>query len=392
MIVGPEGAVWCMRTDQIFRITTAGVVTEFPLPPPQPTNWSRHSFRSLAASPDGSIWFAEDGAVPRGSLTWKIGRMTTAGLVTEYDVSEHDIHSITVGPDGALWFTSNEGIGRITTSGVVTGVYPTSSFPSKIITGRDGALWFLGQNLPCPLIDFCSFTIGRIDTTGAMVEYPVQTAFPADPALQLRGEFDSITSAPDGSIWVSKPNGAIAVNNQFAGGTVGQVLPGPPETIRPVSRLERFPAPADDPYIILNWTGTDTGSGIRDFSIYVSDNGSPFFPWMTRTYRSDNVFQGLVGHTYGFYSIARDYAGNEEVKTAADITVHISGPLPPPPGDLNGDGNVNCQDIAIVKASFGKRSGQTGFNSSADVNQDGMVDIRDLAWVSQKLPAGTRCP
>ena len=62
------------------------------------------------------------------------------------------------------------------------------------------------------------------------------------------------------------------------------------------------------------------------------------------------------------------------------------------PGDLNGDRKVDCADIAIVKASFGKRRGQPGFDARADVNNDGVVDVRDLAFVSQKLPAGTKCP
>ena len=61
------------------------------------------------------------------------------------------------------------------------------------------------------------------------------------------------------------------------------------------------------------------------------------------------------------------------------------------PGDVNGDGNVNCADVAIVRASLGKRVSQAGFDARADVNLDGIVDIRDLALVSQKLPAGTRC-
>jgi hypothetical protein len=60
-------------------------------------------------------------------------------------------------------------------------------------------------------------------------------------------------------------------------------------------------------------------------------------------------------------------------------------------GDLDGDGTVNCADIAIVKASFGKRTGQPGFDPRADVTGDGVVDIRDLSFVSRQLPAGTTC-
>jgi hypothetical protein len=58
---------------------------------------------------------------------------------------------------------------------------------------------------------------------------------------------------------------------------------------------------------------------------------------------------------------------------------------------VNGDSQVNCSDIAIVKAAFGKTSSQTGYDLRADVNHDGVVNIRDLAVVSQQLAAGTVC-
>jgi hypothetical protein len=61
-------------------------------------------------------------------------------------------------------------------------------------------------------------------------------------------------------------------------------------------------------------------------------------------------------------------------------------------GDVNGDGFVNCTDLAIIKASFGKRSGQSGFDGRADTNHDGVIDLRDLSFVSRLLPTGTRCP
>ena len=60
-------------------------------------------------------------------------------------------------------------------------------------------------------------------------------------------------------------------------------------------------------------------------------------------------------------------------------------------GDVNGDGLVNCADVSIVKSSFGKRTGQAGYNIAADLNSDGVVDIRDLFDVSHQLPAGSTC-
>jgi hypothetical protein len=59
--------------------------------------------------------------------------------------------------------------------------------------------------------------------------------------------------------------------------------------------------------------------------------------------------------------------------------------------DLNGDRNVDCTDMAIVRAAFGTRSGQARFDPRADVVLDGVIDIRDLTFVSQRLPAGTVC-
>lgn len=54
--------------------------------------------------------------------------------------------------------------------------------------------------------------------------------------------------------------------------------------------------------------------------------------------------------------------------------------------DLTGDGKVNAEDLNTVKRSFGKRTGQPGFDPNADLNRDGVVDIRDMAAVAQKVP------
>jgi len=52
---------------------------------------------------------------------------------------------------------------------------------------------------------------------------------------------------------------------------------------------------------------------------------------------------------------------------------------------------VNCADIAIVKASFGKKVGQSGFDPRADVNGDRVVNVLDLSTVARRLRAGTAC-
>jgi hypothetical protein len=60
-------------------------------------------------------------------------------------------------------------------------------------------------------------------------------------------------------------------------------------------------------------------------------------------------------------------------------------------GDADGDGQAVCSDLLIVRASYGKRTGQAGFDARADLNKDGLVNLLDLNIVSRALPVGTRC-
>jgi len=61
------------------------------------------------------------------------------------------------------------------------------------------------------------------------------------------------------------------------------------------------------------------------------------------------------------------------------------------PGDANGDGIVDCEDVAIVNAAFGTKAGDRRFDARADLNGDAFVDIRDLSLVARNLHPGARC-
>ena len=54
--------------------------------------------------------------------------------------------------------------------------------------------------------------------------------------------------------------------------------------------------------------------------------------------------------------------------------------------------HADCADLAMIEASFGTHRGQPGFDPRADTNNDGVVNVKDLAFVAQHLPAGTHCP
>jgi hypothetical protein len=94
--------------------------------------------------------------------------------------------------------------------------------------------------------------------------------------------------------------------------------------------------------------------------------------------------QGVTNQQQIAWSFQAPVIGNE---TALEFSVPITRVT----GDVDGDGVVTCADASIVKAAFGKRLGQPGFDARADVNGDRSVNIVDLSTVTRALPAGTTC-
>lgn len=66
----------------------------------------------------------------------------------------------------------------------------------------------------------------------------------------------------------------------------------------------------------------------------------------------------------------------------------ISNGAPPCPGDLDGDGAVGLQDLAIVLSNFGIPGGAT--SEQGDLDADGDVDLQDLAVLLANF--GDLCP
>jgi hypothetical protein len=139
----------------------------------------------------------------------------------------------------------------------------------------------------------------------------------------------------------------------------------------------------------VQWAAVNTCTSIRTWDIYVSDGGA-FRVWKTRTADTHSYFSGVLGHTYGFYSIDFDNGGSEEApKSSAEATTQTLLSMAP---DVNSDGRIDCADVSIVKAALGTQTGQPGFNARADLNGDGVVDVRDLAILIEKLSPWTTCP
>jgi streptogramin lyase len=208
------GAVLC---SPIAKAETIGGVEHFP---------TRCNVGTLAAGPDGNVWFTcfreRSG---RGGQAL-IGRITPHGEVSEFSSgipTGLGIDDIVAGPDGNLWFTLSAGvsgplrrgrtsaIGRMTPAGVVT-VFNTGlrkrSAPGEIVAGPGDNLWFTDIASPPE--------IGQITTQGTIAEFPTALK----PPLGLGG----LAAGPDGNVWFTQvfnlPHG-----DGEPGGLIGRVSP-----------------------------------------------------------------------------------------------------------------------------------------------------------------------
>jgi streptogramin lyase len=179
---GSDGNLWfttcTTAVNQIGRITAGGTITLFSI-----KGVDLYPADLIAAGPDGNLWFTEPYAA-------RIGRITTAGLVTEFKLPSDAgfLSSIVAGPGGDLWFATGINIGRITTGGDITEFAVQANL---LGLGPDGNLWFVNGS---------SNSIGRLSITAGGVE--IGTDFPV-PAYAL---INGITSGPDGNLWFTESN------------------------------------------------------------------------------------------------------------------------------------------------------------------------------------------
>jgi hypothetical protein len=92
----------------------------------------------------------------------------------------------------------------------------------------------------------------------------------------------------------------------------------------PITHVLQLPTTQSATTFPVQWTGTDAGAGIGEFSIYVSDNGGAFTLWQDHTAATSANFTGALGHTYGFFALGTDLVGNMEPrKKVADATTQV---------------------------------------------------------------------
>ena len=80
----------------------------------------------------------------------------------------------------------------------------------------------------------------------------------------------------------------------------------------PSSTVLPLPSVQKASQIALEWEGADEGSGVQDYTVFVSVDGGPLSPWLEATTMTRATYPGAYGHTYAFGTLARDRCGNAE--------------------------------------------------------------------------------
>lgn len=94
--------------------------------------------------------------------------------------------------------------------------------------------------------------------------------------------------------------------------------------------------------------------------------------------------EGVTGYRYGFDHWEDGSVNNPrsiEVTEPTIVTACFNKKWCP--GDVNGDGKVNYQDLSMLSAAYGSIRGGPNWNSCCDFDADGDVDYADLGTLSR---------
>ncbi len=180
---------------------------------------------------------------------------------------------------------------------------------------------------------------------------PVTRLAPSDPTLGflppdtdgVKGQgYVSFTVAPkaglpEGTAWSNQALIVFDANAPINTPTFVNTL----DTTAPLGRVASATQKSASNDVDVAWGASDSGSGTRSYTVFVADNGGPYTPWQAGVASTSAVFPGTLGHSYGFYVIATDGAGNTEApKSAAEASVTVAAA--PAAGNGSSGGGGGC--------------------------------------------------
>lgn len=122
----------------------------------------------------------------------------------------------------------------------------------------------------------------------------------------------------------------------------------------PESHVLPLPSTTEETKFLVEWIGQDEagGSGVAIYDVYASTDGGMYVLWLDDTAETSALFAGEIGHTYAFYSVARDNVGHVEKIPAVPDTQTTVTINQPPIVDLGLDAIVNEGEVFARSLSF----------------------------------------
>ncbi|MGL4107827.1 glycosyl hydrolase family 18 protein [Clostridium sp. LP20] len=93
-------------------------------------------------------------------------------------------------------------------------------------------------------------------------------------------------------------------------------------------------------------------------------------------------FKGKQKGTYDYSIELTDGKDSVITKRSVEVTEQVVVPGAP---DVNGDGKVALDDVALVASKYNTVYGQANYDAKCDMNGDGVIDIYDIVIVSSKI-------
>lgn len=195
LTVGPDGNLWFggvsfgptgPPVDIVGKVTPAGVVTEYPL---RGGGEAELGVSSIVSGREGRLWYVEPGAN-------RVGRISISGQFEDFELIAPGSLPIAIaaGPDGKFW-VAEEGTSRIAAidpAGEVAEFHlPAGARPRGIAVDSSGNVWVTAPGLP---------GIAMVEPAGVVREF-------AMPAWNKRPQPASVVIGPDGNPWFSDEAG-----------------------------------------------------------------------------------------------------------------------------------------------------------------------------------------
>lgn len=176
------------------------------------------------------------------------------------------------------------------------------------------------------------------------------------------------------------------------------------DSLPPTSSV--LPLPEESPTsFTVSWSGSDEGSGVKDYTVWFSEDGGPWVIWLPLTIETSATFTGELGHTYAFYSVAHDNVGNTEEppETFDAVTTTTTDNTPPTttmfvgsPHYVDSEGNIYVTSDtlftleAVDNNNGGSGVAQTGYSAyNSTYNTGWTTDVPPISFQISGLNDGT---